>query len=808
MVIRRKMYPQLRFSFPYATIFFYLLRESLPPIFLSFSILTTLVFTQQIARNLEFLLSPFSTWQASSQILLNLLPGVVVFTLPISLLVGTTITLSKLSAESEWVAMEALALRRWPRVLPFALLGISGTALLLQLTWQTAPRAIVQLRNLRELITLDQAALQIRPRTFITNIPNHLLQIKSIDRQTGMWNGVLLIKEDPRTKNMQVIAARRGIISQETAPKDGDNAASSSVPIVEVKLQDGVSLDKLLTPQQHESVSFKEYTYKLALNQAHGPNGAATGSPNEIGARSTTRLLRQVSNNSLPANETRLVGVEIQRRFILSFACLFAVIVACVLNFSPGQRTAKNLYKLVVGFFFCILFYATLSATQAWVLAGKLPAAWLMWLGSLFSLLALAVFWLAQPHLKNYLNRITRNIPTSPQAAKPSPAKLTLSGNGRLASLFSLVNYLLLSEVVKFFIVALGILVGTVLLFTLLDISSSLSKNSIKVDYALGYLFLLSPQMAYYFAPFAVMLALVVTAAALARSGQLGVLFYYAQSLPRMFASMLFFSLLILGGMHLLSEAILPTTNREQDDRFRRIKGRTGGDITSAIAFDRKWVLDQDENIAGFKVTNLGHRAEQFDVLQLKLKEENYYLQEISSFPQASINADKNADKTLYGTPSFSYSTDAAGLARLQAVNPQPASLNLTTDVLFKTPAFEASKMSLAQLKLYIREVERVGLSVTSLKMDKAQRLSFPVACLSLACLAFPLAFAQIRRSQRGGLLMVGLGIVLALCFWAALSLFETAGKNGLIPIDLAAWAPHGLFISLAAVLHAKLNAT
>lgn len=804
MVIGRKVYPQflrLRFSFPYATIFFYLLKESLPPIFLSFSILTMLVFSQQIARNLEFLLSPFSTWQASSQILLNLLPGVIVFTLPISLLVGTTITLSKLSAESEWVAMEALALRRWPRVLPFALLGVLGTALLLQLTWQTAPRAVAELRNLRELITFDQAALQIRPRTFIKDIPNHLLQIKSIDRQTGMWKGVLLIKQDPQTKNMQVIAARRGIISKETAPN------SEASPVVEIKLQEGVSLDKLLTPQQHESVSFKEYTYKLTLNQSRGQNGAAAGSPNEIGSRSTTRLLRQVSNNSLPANETKLIGVEIQRRFILSFACLFAIIVACLLNFSPGQRTAKNLYKLVVGFFFCILFYTSLSATQAWVLAGKLPAAGLMWLGGIFSLLMLILFWLVQPHLKNYLNRMTRNLPLAPKAAKAGDKAVAPafgSAGPKLASFFNLVNYLLLSEVAKFFVVALGILVGTVLLFTLLDISTSLSKNNIKVDYALGYLFLLSPQMAYYFAPFAVMLALVATAAALARTGQLGVLFYYAQNLPRILVSMLFFSLLVLGGMHLLSEVILPTTNREQDERFRRIKGRKTEDITSAIAFDRKWVLDQNENIAGFKVTNLGNRAEQFDVLQLRLKEENYYLQEILSYPQASANP----DKTLYGIPTYSYSTDAAGLARLQATPAQPTSLNLSTNVLFNTPPFEASKMSLGQLKLYIREVERVGLSVTSLKMDKAQRLTFPVACLSLACLAFPLAFAQIRRSQRGGLLMVGLGIVLALCFWAALSLFETAGKNGLIPIDLAAWAPHGLFISLAAVLHAKLNAT
>ena len=366
MIIGLKKHLQKRFSFPYATIFFYLLKESLPPILLAFSILTVLVFSQQIARNLEFLLSPFTTWQVSSQILFSLLPGVVIFTLPIALLVGTTITLSKLSAESEWVAMEALALPRWPRVLPFALLGVLGTALLLQLTWQTAPRAIAQLRNLRELITVDQAALQIRPRSFITNIPNHLLQIKSLDRQTGMWKGVLLIKQDPQTKNLQVLAARRGFISQEPV-KNGEPATT-----VEVKLQDGVSLDKLLTPQQHESVSFKEYTYKLALNQKRGASNNNSASASDVSSRSTTRLLRQ-ANSSLPANDARLIGVEIQRRFILSFACLFAVIVACTLNFSPGQRTTKNLIKLVIGFLFCILFYASLSAAQAWVLAGKLP---------------------------------------------------------------------------------------------------------------------------------------------------------------------------------------------------------------------------------------------------------------------------------------------------------------------------------------------------------------------------------------------------------------------------------------------------
>jgi lipopolysaccharide export LptBFGC system permease protein LptF len=806
LIIGRNKY--LQFSpFPsHTTIFFYLLKECLLPIFLAFIILTVLVFSQQIARNLEFLISPFSTWQVSSGILTNLLPGVVIFTLPISLLVGMTIALSKLSSESEWVAMEALALRRGPRLLPFALLGTLGTLLLLQLTWNVAPRSVAQVRSLRELVTIDQAALQIRPRSFITNIPNHLLQIKSLDRQTGMWKGVLLIKQDPKTKNMQVVAAQRGFISREVS----NNESSDSIG--EIKLQDGVSIDKMLTPQAHESIAFKEYVYKLALNQKRSNTTDNPLSSGEITATSTSKLLRQ-SKSKLPQAEARQISIEIQRRFALSFACIFAVIVVCALNFQPGQRTTKNLTRLVIGFLFCVLYYSLLGVGQSWAVADKISVMTGLWLPSIASLLVLLLYIQLRPTLLIFWQKLQF------QPKKPvfEPALVTANNEitakpmnskakSKRTSLFiNLVNYLLISEVTKYFLIALGILVATVLLFTMLDISPSLTKNNLSGSYAAGYLLLLSPQMIYYFAPFALLLGLIIAAAALARSGQLTVLFYYANSLPQLFLCILILSSLVLGTMYLIAEAVLPITNQEQDERFRRIKGRKDGDITSTIAFERKWIFDENGNVAGFKVLNPGTSSVQYDVLQFRLREEYQYFQEALFFPQAA--ADRT--KLLTGTPAFRYQTDEIGLARLDSTpNLAAISLNLTSDELFRTPAFEASKMSFSQLKRYIRDVERVGLPITSLKMDKASRTTFPFACFSLACLALPLAFVQIKRSQKGSFQIVGAGIVLALLFWATMSLFETAGKNGLIPIDLAAWAPHGLYISLAAVLHAKLNAS
>jgi lipopolysaccharide export LptBFGC system permease protein LptF len=790
----------------HTTIFFYLLKECLPPIILSLLVLTTLVFSQQIARNLEFLLSPFGSWQISAQILLNLLPGVLIFTLPIALLIGTTIGLHKLSAENEWIALESLSIKLLPRLLPFLLLGVTGTACLLYLTWEAAPRAIMKLRGLRNLITIENAALQIKPRTFITNFPNHLLQIASLDRTSGMWKGVLLIKQDNQTNNLQILAAQRGFISEK--PTNDDVAGN-----VEIKLQDGVSINKLLTPQEHESGSFQEYVYKIPLDQTR-KSANHSPAPGDVTATSTGSLLKQ-ARQRLPANEARPLQIELQRRFVLSFASLYAVIVALALNVKARPRTARNVGKLILGFLFCVLFFTLLSAGQSLALANKVPIYVGMWGGAVISLFALWVFAKCRDFLAGFLlspfTRLRRRPKSGLSATQKDAASETLTqqqlytpAKGRMAAVVSLVNYLLLSEVVKFFLVALGILVATVLLFTLLDISPSLSKNNIHSGYAIGYLALLSPQMAYYFAPFALLLALIIAAAALARTGQLAVLLYYSNNLPQLLFPLFIFGVTVLGLMYVTAEAVLPVTNREQDERFRRIKGRSNDDISTTIRFDRKWVLDETGNVAGFKVNNLNNNSAQFDVIQLRLKDEKYYLQEVLACPMATVNA----AKSLQGIPTFTYHTDEFGLARPNAAPNQPVALNLTTEVIFRTPAFEASKMSLKQLKEYIRDVERVGLPIVSLKMDKAQRMTFPFTCLSLACLALPLAFVQVRRKHQGGFRIAGIGIVLALCFWATLSLFETAGKNGLVPIDLAAWAPHGLFISLAAVLYAKLNAT
>jgi lipopolysaccharide export LptBFGC system permease protein LptF len=58
-----------------------------------------------------------------------------------------------------------------------------------------------------------------------------------------------------------------------------------------------------------------------------------------------------------------------------------------------------------------------------------------------------------------------------------------------------------------------------------------------------------------------------------------------------------------------------------------------------------------------------------------------------------------------------------------------------------------------------------------------------------------------VTTGKRGAMYGIGVGIVLALVYWTAGSVFGAFGAGGLMPPLLAAWAPNLLFGAAAAYL-------
>jgi lipopolysaccharide export LptBFGC system permease protein LptF len=71
------------------------------------------------------------------------------------------------------------------------------------------------------------------------------------------------------------------------------------------------------------------------------------------------------------------------------------------------------------------------------------------------------------------------------------------------------------------------------------------------------------------------------------------------------------------------------------------------------------------------------------------------------------------------------------------------------------------------------------------------RKISFPFVTVIMALIAVPFA---VTTGKRGAMYGIGAGIVLAILYWMAISVFAAVGAGGLIAPSLAAWAPNIIF--------------
>ena len=132
----------------------------------------------------------------------------------------------------------------------------------------------------------------------------------------------------------------------------------------------------------------------------------------------------------------------------------------------------------------------------------------------------------------------------------------------------------------------------------------------------------------------------------------------------------------------------------------------------------------------------------------------------------------------------------------MEARQDRTADLEPPTYFLAETP--DADRMTYSQLKRYIRELQASGFDVVGYGVQLERKLSFPFVAVIMTLIAVPFA---VTTGRRGALYGVGVGIVLAMLYWGATSVFGALGTAAVLPAILAAWAPNLLFAAGAAYL-------
>jgi LPS export ABC transporter permease LptG len=109
----------------------------------------------------------------------------------------------------------------------------------------------------------------------------------------------------------------------------------------------------------------------------------------------------------------------------------------------------------------------------------------------------------------------------------------------------------------------------------------------------------------------------------------------------------------------------------------------------------------------------------------------------------------------------------------------------------FNTEDRASDTMSFRELLGHIAALEALGLDVTRLRVELHRKFAFPTVALVMTLLGIPFSFVVARH---GALYGVAISLIIAIVYWAVLSIFEQLGNNAYLPAALAAWVPNLLF--------------
>jgi LPS export ABC transporter permease LptG len=258
-------------------------------------------------------------------------------------------------------------------------------------------------------------------------------------------------------------------------------------------------------------------------------------------------------------------------------------------------------------------------------------------------------------------------------------------------------------------------------------------------------------------------------------------------SLYRVALPMMAGALLAGGVLFLLEQTVLGPSNRRAEAIRHVIRG--GSPQTFDVLF-RQWVTGsrgeiyhynyydpRERRLNGLSVYEFGDRM---PVLARRTFAER------ATFAGGAVDAARVWDAEQGWTRELTPEGDTRDFSPFTREE-----LDLEPAAYFGTQQPDERFMSYSQLREYTARLQETGFDVSAQLVALERKMSFPFVTIVMTLLAVPFA---VTTGRRGAMYGIGVGIVLAISYWVAISVFAALGTGGLVAPALAAWAPNLLF--------------
>jgi len=759
----------------------YILREIVSHALLGGVLFTFILYMRDLGRILALVVHNSSSLVSVLKIFLFILPNTLVVTIPMSVLVGILLGLSRLAADSEITAMRAsgigvLAFVRIASI--FAVLGwIAGLANSLYF----APRASAALLQLENSLATQQATYEIQPRVFYEDFKDFVLYVQEVKAGTGVanWRNIFLADlSDPGS--LRIISA-----AQATVVNDQDS-------ILRMRLRDGVEHQTdAAQPNQYTISTFTATDLPLPLSDKDETHLGRSDAP--ILAVPSSELLARSRGAAAKTPDGKATLIELNKRLSYPAACLVLMLVGVPLGMATRRGGKSAGFVLTILLVFIYYFLSIIGVALA--RQGKLPPFAGVWLanvafgiGGVLLLRQMATGSAAPAFLGAAAGWLKGHLPKMEARAKQARIVEPVRRHSRGSFPLILDDYIL-----REFLTTLGLVLVTfvmlLLVFTFFELIGDIIRNKTPFITVGDYLINLTPSMIYTITPLSVLLAVLVTFGALQRNNELTAMKATGISLYRVALPVLVIAFIVAAALFAFDETYVPNANRRQEALRSVIKGKPA---QTFFRPDQKWMFGsqqpgQSDRIFYYQFFDPDHdRFANVTIFEIDpatfTLSRRIYAATARWEPQVQQWIFENGwVRTFKGDAVSGYQPFEVSTFPEIPERPQ----------YFKKESLQSQEMSFTQLKRYIRDLSQSGFDTMPLRVQLNVKLAYPLITLVMAVLAIPFALSMGRR---GSLTGIAAAIGLAVAYWVTAAIFQAMGNVNMLPAVLAAWSPDVLF--------------
>src|SRR5579864_9104233 len=194
----------------------YILGEVTAHSLIGVAIFTFVLFTRDLGHILELVVRASAPLPSVAEIFSFTIPLALTYTLPMSVLVGILIGLSRLAADSEITAMRASGMGVWSFLRILSIFVLAAWLLALANGIYIAPRSLAALTHLEERLKGSQVSFEIQPRVFYEGFPKYVLYVQDVKSAQGaaVWKNVFMADLNDAS-NPRITLAKQGVVISE-----------------------------------------------------------------------------------------------------------------------------------------------------------------------------------------------------------------------------------------------------------------------------------------------------------------------------------------------------------------------------------------------------------------------------------------------------------------------------------------------------------------------------------------------------------------------------------------------------------------